>query len=137
VAIGHNGYIYVTDTSNDRVQYFTSTGSFLGKWGREGYGNGEFGTPVGVAVARDGTVFVADVGRCRLQYFTPAGSFLGKFGKYGTGPGEFNCVNGIALTRSGRRLYVADMDNHRLQYFRDAEYAVEPASLGRVKALFR
>jgi hypothetical protein len=33
--------------------------------------------------------------------------------------------------------YVADERNHRIQYFRESEAAVEPCSLGRVRALFK
>jgi hypothetical protein len=29
-----NGNIYVVDRLNHRVQYFTSNGSFIGKWGK-------------------------------------------------------------------------------------------------------
>ena len=43
--------VYVSDCNNDRIQYFTATGSYLGKWGSRGRGNGQFNYPRGVAVA--------------------------------------------------------------------------------------
>jgi DNA-binding beta-propeller fold protein YncE len=43
----------------------------------------------------------------------------------------------VAVTEDGGRVYVTDAFNHRVQYFRVANPAVAPASLGRVKALFR
>jgi hypothetical protein len=55
VAVAPNGNVYVVDFGNDRVQYFTSTGSFLGKWGKWGEGNGEFEMPTG------------DGGRCTFK----------------------------------------------------------------------
>ena len=87
-------------------------------------------------VAPDGRVFVADSGNNRVQYFTANGSFLGKWGKRGTGPGELKNPRAIAVSRDGKRVYVADSGNNRIQYFIE-DVAIAPASLGRVKALFR
>jgi len=62
--------IYVTDYSWHQVQYFTPTGSFLGKWGTRGSADGSFNFPGGVAVSPTGTrVYVADTGNNRIQYF--------------------------------------------------------------------
>jgi tripartite motif-containing protein 71 len=137
VAVAPNGNVYVADQGNSRVQYFTSTGSFLGKWGKPGKGEGEFYGAWGIAVHPNGDVYVVDNGNFRVQYFTATGSFLGQFGKYGAGNGEFDYPYGIDLSNDGRRLYVADEGNWRIQYFRDTTAYVSPASLGRVKALFR
>jgi len=120
----------------NRVQYFTASGSFLGKWGWGGSGNGQFNTPYGIAVANDGTVFVADNAHHRIQYFTASGSFLGKWGTRGSGNGEFAWPRDVAISKTGARAYVADYNNHRIQYFNRNEPAVAPASLGRIKALF-
>ncbi len=79
---------------------------FEGRWGRWGYGNGEFGHLHHVAVASDGTVYVADPWRSRIQYFTSTGSFLGKWGKSGYGPGEFRAPFGVAVAPDGN-VYVA------------------------------
>nr|NIT36459.1 6-bladed beta-propeller [candidate division Zixibacteria bacterium] len=69
-AVVSNGNIYVVDSNNHRIQYFTSSGSFLGKWGSEGTGNGQFSYPRGIAVTPDGAYFyVADCSNHRIQYF--------------------------------------------------------------------
>ncbi|HUV86596.1 MAG TPA: 6-bladed beta-propeller, partial [bacterium] len=82
-------------------------------------------------------VFVADHND-RVQYFTASGSFLGKLGTSGSGNGQFNSPADVAFSAKDARLYVADYNNHRIQYFVDEEqFAVSPTSLGRVKALFR
>jgi DNA-binding beta-propeller fold protein YncE len=119
------------------VQYFTPSGSFLGTWGVYGTGNGEFYMPLGIDVTAAGRVLVTDYGNHRIQYFTPAGSFLGMWGTFGTGNGEFNNPFGLAVTDNGSRVYVADSRNSRVQYFRQTAPAVLPASVGKVKALFR
>jgi len=57
-------------------------------------------------------------------------------GSEGSGEGQFLAPTGLAVSRTGARLYVADSNNHRVQYFNRNEPSVSPASLGRVKALF-
>ena len=144
VAVNPGGTVYVSDTHNHRVQYFTSTGSFLGKWGSRGAGNGQFSTPLGVAALHP-YVYVADVGNHRIQYFTSSGSFLGKWGSLGGREGQFRYPAGVATYiyrpydpgRGHDRVYVTDALWARVQYFRWSGPAVAPASLGRVKALFR
>jgi hypothetical protein len=42
---------------DSRIEKFTSTGSFLGKWGSAGIGNGQFTGPESVAVDGRGNVF--------------------------------------------------------------------------------
>ncbi len=138
VTVAPDGTVYTTEHGlNNRVQHFTADGSFLRKWGRSGTGDGEFDRPFGIRVSANGRVFVADRDNSRVQYFSPIGSFLGKFGSLGSGNGEFGGPCGVALTATGDRLYVSETGNSRVQYFKDTEFAVAPASLGRVKALFR
>jgi DNA-binding beta-propeller fold protein YncE len=138
VAVAPSGNVYVSDTGNDRVQYFDPTGSFLGKWGSSGAGDGLFSGPVGISVAPGGgKVYVVDWCNYRVQYFTALGYFMGKWGSHGSGEGQFDDPRYGAISRDGCRLYVTDSWNHRVQYFRWTEPAVAPASLGSVKALFR
>ncbi len=129
VAVRPNGDVYVADYRNNRVQYFDSTGSFRGKW--------YVSSPLGLDVAADGTTFVGSWLRQTVEYYTAAGSFLGSFGGPGSGLGSFDHPTGIAVTPDLRRVYVTDAGNDRVQYFDQTNPAVVPASLGRVKALFR
>lgn len=71
---------------NTRVARFTRDGRFLGQWGSEGAGDGQFHLPH--AVAFDGKrVFVADRENARIQLFDPQGRFLGAWnGKGGAHP---------------------------------------------------
>ena len=39
------GNVYVADAGNDRIQKFTSAGTFLTKWGTDGSGDGQFDNP--------------------------------------------------------------------------------------------
>src|SRR5215207_316590 len=121
VAVARNGTVYVTDTLNYRIQYFDSTGAFLGEWGSRGSGDGEFATPWGVAAAPDGTVYVVDAGNYRIQYFDSAGTYLGQWGSQGSAAGEFSGPIGVAVAPDGT-VYVADTSlmeetNNRIQVF--------------------
>jgi DNA-binding beta-propeller fold protein YncE len=137
LALAPDGRVYLTNGfSGNNVRYYASTGSFLGSWGSEGSGNGQLYDPIGVDVAPDGRVYVADRMNQRIQYFTPEGSFLGKWGTRGTGKGQFIGPRDVAVSPGGKRIYVVDSGNDRIQYFRWSDPAVEPASIGRVKALY-
>jgi iron(III) transport system ATP-binding protein len=61
--------------SNDRVQKFTSDGTFLLAFGAFGTRPGEFQRPSGLAW-RDGKIYAADAFNNRIQVFTDDGKFL-------------------------------------------------------------
>lgn len=136
VAVAPNGVVYVAERGNHRIQYFTPNGSFLAMWGKNGDKPGEFDEPNGVDVSNSGIVFVANTYNYCVDYFTTTGSWLGIFGGPGEGPGRFYLVYDVAVSPSDTRVYVPDYLNDRVQYFDQTNAAVEPSSLGRVKALF-
>src|SRR6185436_10343867 len=53
VAIDANGAIYVTDILNNRIQVFSSDGTFRRTWGSLGSGPGEVNYPIGIVVGPD------------------------------------------------------------------------------------
>lgn len=105
-----NGRIFVVDGENERIQRFSTTGSFERAWGknvvsdggagntptagfeictvaaqcRQGESSGEAGglnDPQGIALDEDnGWVYVADRGNNRISVFDEDGSFLRAFG---------------------------------------------------------
>jgi tripartite motif-containing protein 71 len=107
VAVAPGDVIYVTDTTEDRVAYFSCNGSFMGAWGSTGTADGEFRWPYGIAISPHGYVYVTDRINERVQYFTLEGSFVGKWGSSGSGDGEFNGPYGIAVANDGT-VYVTD-----------------------------
>src|SRR5690606_23858166 len=76
VATDSGGNVYVADTNNNRIQKFTSTGTYLTQWGTPGTGNGQFNSPYGVATDSGGNVYVADTNNNRIQKFTSTGTYL-------------------------------------------------------------
>ncbi|MGA7436312.1 MAG: hypothetical protein WBW44_11960, partial [Solirubrobacterales bacterium] len=59
-AIDPAGNVYVADFDNDRIQKFTSEGTFITKWGGWGTGNGQFRGPNAIATDAAGNVYVTD-----------------------------------------------------------------------------
>jgi tripartite motif-containing protein 71 len=69
VAVDASGDVYVTDTYNNRIQKFTSSGANITQWGAEGTGDGQFYSPTGLTVDASGNVYVVDAGNSRIQKF--------------------------------------------------------------------
>ena len=58
-------------------------GTFLGKFGSQGSGNGQFFDPEAIAVDRNGNIFVADTGNHRIEKFTGSGDLSAPVGQHG------------------------------------------------------
>ncbi len=118
VATDSSSNVYVTDSGNSRVQKFTSTGTFLSKFGTLGTGNGQFlaGSALGIAVDSSGNSYVVDKLGSQIQKFNSSGAFVTAWGSAGSGNGQFATPTGIAVD-SSNNLYVADSGNNRIQEF--------------------
>jgi hypothetical protein len=75
-----------------------------------------FNKPSDVEVDYRGYIWVTDRNNDRIRCFDSYGNHLFKYGKKGKGCGEFNKPEGIAVNHE--RLYVADMNNDRVQVLR-------------------
>ncbi len=74
IAVSSDGFVYVADSQNNRVQKFTPDGTFLLAWGSPGAGDGQFFAPKGIAVDDSGHVYVAGGGR--VQKFESDSTFI-------------------------------------------------------------
>ncbi len=120
---GADGYVYVADSGNNRIQKFDANGQFITQWGSEGDGPGQFKEPWGIAVDAKGHVYVADTWNHRLQKFDAEGNFLRQWGGFrdtgGAASGDeglFWGPRGIAVDGAGN-VYVTDTGNKRVQVF--------------------
>jgi len=86
-------------------------------FGTEGYDDGEFKSPTGIALGREGQIYVADTDTHTIQKFDKEGKFLTRLGdEPGDAEGQFYYPRGLACTSQGD-LIVIDANNHRIQKF--------------------
>lgn len=143
ITVGPQGFVYVADTGNHRIQKFTAEGEFVAAWGQQSSPETEadvargFNEPWDVTVAPDGSIYVADTWNHRVQKLDADGNPIaawGRFGQYSpdnqAGSGAFYGPRGLAVGPEGR-IYVADTGNKRVQVFEpNGAYAFEWGGAG-------
>jgi len=128
---GSTGSVFITDTFNHRVEVFSLSGSFIGKFGSYGTQLGQFNQPRGVAInlhitpddikGSTGSVFITDTFNHRVQVFNlDTLDFMWAFGSQGSGEVQFNQPDGIAVTPitirgSTGSVFITDTFNHRIE----------------------
>jgi len=119
-----NGYIFVVDRCNQRVQVYDSNRVWkarLGQTGQTGSDNSHFNWPWGVAVDTSGNVYVADTDNYRVQKCVLVGTggtcstFAGVTGEWGNDHAHLQ-PHAVAVDGLGR-VYVADKWENRVQVF--------------------
>ena len=111
IAVDKNGYVYITDTYNHRIQVYTSEGELIDIWGENGVEPGQFQYPEGIAIDENGLVYIADFSNGRIQVFTPTGLLVNAWVW-----GGIQGASDVTFDRNGR-IYVADYGNDRIQRF--------------------
>ncbi|XP_005094396.2 RING finger protein nhl-1 [Aplysia californica] len=109
-------HIFVSDSSNHRVQVFDNSGKYLKSFGTYGQGNGEFDCLAGIAINGLGQIIIADRYNHRVQVLDRNGRFQCSFGSEGSSEGQLNYPWGVACDNMGF-IYVCDKENHRIQVF--------------------
>ncbi len=132
IARDTDGFLYVADSQNHRIQVFSPEGAFVREWGSQGMAPGQFQEPWGVAVASDGTVYVADTWNHRIQVFDRQGTYLREWGIFGetaediSRDGAFYGPRGLALDADDN-LYVSDTGNKRVLKYNAQGFLLEAA----------
>ena len=110
--------VLVTDRGNDRVQRFSTNGTYLSQFGLgPGSGDRQFNDPIGIAMDPSLAVYVVDAGNSRVQKLgAGSGAFIAKWGTAGTGLGQFSQPYGIAA--DGTSVWVTEQGPNRIQVFR-------------------
>lgn len=99
-----SGMTWVANATGDDIQRIMPNGSWGGRLGGPGGGNGEFDRPVDVTVA-GGHLYVVDSSNSRVQRFRASdGEFVNAWGQEGLDPGQFENPLGVEVTPDGRVL---------------------------------
>ncbi|MBI4655414.1 MAG: Ig-like domain-containing protein [Elusimicrobia bacterium] len=117
-----NQDFWVSDTNNDRIQKFNSSGtyilevaSFKSQDTSKGKEKGQtkedkFNKPTGVAVDSSGNLWVADRNNDRVLKFSSTGAYITTLNA------QLNKPHGLAIDKSGN-LFVADRNNNEIKKF--------------------
>ena len=105
LAIGNDGTIYVTDTSNFRLQQFDADGNFIRAIGTQGSRPGTFSRPKGIALDHEGHIYVVDAAFQNIQVLDADGGALMAFGEPGAERWNINLPT------------VVKIDYQNVQYF--------------------
>jgi DNA-binding beta-propeller fold protein YncE len=110
-----SGDVYVVDKGNDRVEYFSSTGAYIGEFDGSGSNllveeqaapSGRFSEPEGIVVDNDpaspsfGDVYIADVGHNVIDKYSSTGAYVGQLAQ-GSGGASLGRLYGIAVDSAG------------------------------------
>ena len=138
VALASDGTLYISDTSNNRIQHVSADGTVLQEWGafadisKGAAPGGTFFEPWGIAVGSDGSVYVADTWNHRIQKFTSNGDFVTMWGYFGQADTPFAIwgPRDIAIDKNGN-LFITDTGNKRIViYDKDGNYINQFGTVG-------
>ena len=121
LTVDADGRVLVADTHYHRVTIFDKAGSWLGSFGREGTGPGEFQLPTDVAVDAEGFIYVSEYqGNDRITKWSPDWSAEPAVFQFVKALGEAP-IDGKRLRRPAaididaeQTLWIADACNHRI-----------------------
>ena len=117
VAVNERDEIAVTDFGNQRIQVFSSDGTYLRSFGTWGDKQGEFNFPNGIAFDRkNGNILVVDGNNHRVQLFSEQGEYLNHFGEQGNLDHQFNSPSGLSVDIDCN-VIVADSGNNAIKIF--------------------
>ena len=113
LAVSDSGEIVVAERYSHCVSIFDREGRKLRSFGDQGSADMKLVRPRGVALLSDNTVLVA-AAHC-VKKFRMGGTFIASVGSYGSGKLQFNSPWAVAADERGKKIYVCDTNNHRIQ----------------------
>ena len=136
----HGAYIdaednfYCVDNGDHTVRKFARDGDLvftLGTANKPAPPGQPFNKPTDLAQAQNGDLYISDgYGNSSVHRFTAGGELIQSWGELGTDRGQFNLPHGVWV--DGKKVYVADRQNNRVQIFSlEGEYIEEWGNLLR------
>ncbi len=97
IALGPDGNLYVSETSNYRIQVFSQDGKPLRSFGAVGSTPGSFARPKGIVIDHEGRIYVADGAFGNVQLFNNQGRLLLFFGQQGDAKERMHLPTGMSI----------------------------------------
>lgn len=110
--VWHEGRVYVSDATNNRVQVFTDSGEFVTIL-RSAAENAPIHYPYAISLGPEGNLWLIEFGGGRITRMSRDGKILGRYGTTGFGAGQFANPWGIAVNSKGH-VFVGDTGNRRI-----------------------
>lgn len=137
IRLDSDGHVWTTDSGNSKVLKFSRTGDLLLEIDVGGMPQdcrSAFCGVTDVAFGPGGEVYVSDGYRnARVLEYTRDGELVREWGKHGVGEGEFNLLHSI--TYYDGRIFVADRENGRVQWFDTEGQFMGESPIGKVFSL--
>lgn len=113
-----DGYLYVVDSGNFRIQVFDRDGNFIRQWGELGSGFSQFSRLRAIAADPEGNLYVSGTQFGNAQIFSPTGRLLLSLGAQGVDgqSGQFRLIAGVVVDETGR-VYLLGQYYKRLSIF--------------------
>ncbi|MCB9849867.1 MAG: SMP-30/gluconolactonase/LRE family protein [Phycisphaerales bacterium] len=100
LCVSPDGFLYVSDTHNWRIQKLKLDGTPVWTKGTPGYRLGQFGRPRGIRVGPDNIIYVVDGATEIVQLFDDEGNILMRFGGPGDMAGALGLPSSLAIDKS-------------------------------------
>jgi DNA-binding beta-propeller fold protein YncE len=113
IDISDQGYLFIVEPINTRVQVLNPRGKFVNFVGHWGVKSGQLFRPKGVAVVGR-RVYVTDSYLGRIQVFDMRGEFLGMLSDAAGSPITLTTPTGIAADIPNKRLYVVELKANQI-----------------------
>jgi hypothetical protein len=105
ISVDSQGFLYVTDVLNCKMQKFDREGKVVTSFGIISANAGGFVRPKHIAVDKDGTIYVVDAAFQNVQMFDQLGRVYTFFGSAGNHPGAMYLPVGITVHDSDLDLF--------------------------------
>ena len=123
IAMDSDGTVLVSNSGNNRVERYSTSGTLLGVVASSGTGAAQVRNPGALLITGTGAeerLWIADSGNDRVVVLSDDGSAEVSFGSTGAGPGQFTQPYGVAVDPGTGRIAVADFGNDRVSLWNSA-----------------
>jgi tripartite motif-containing protein 71 len=118
IAFDGEGNTWTSDLGNNRIEKFSSKGSWIASYGSFGSGNEQFNAPGGIDVNQStGNVYIGDTNNARIVERSSSGAFIRTFGTEGSG--KLTRPGSLKIDSAGN-VWVPDMSANKIFEFSSA-----------------